>query len=104
MGMITETTLAWNIVGLDRRTDDDMVIRVSWHLEGRNGPHYYSVQGTVVLKPSEDPIPFIDLTEELAVDWIHQTLGAESVETIENGVKCQLAALTNPSTLNGTPW
>lgn len=102
--MMTETALTWKIVGLDRRTEDDMVIRVAWQLEGTEGPNYYSVQGTVVLKPSDEPIPFIDLTEELAIDWIHQTLGAESVQAIEDGVKAYLAAQAAPPTLSGTPW
>ena len=64
----------------------------------------YSSQG---LQPFSDGEPFtewVNVTEEQALGWPHDKMGAEEVTSVEASVEAQLAAKVNPTTESGMPW
>ena len=99
-----ETEFTWNIVDLIRNADNDMIFSISWRLEAVQGQYYASAAGSTGLTPTEDPIPFIDLTPELVQDWLLAALGDEQVKGLQDGLAGTLAEKAAPPTLNGTPW
>jgi hypothetical protein len=48
--------------------------------------------------------PWADVTQEQAIGWLHDKIGADEVSRIEAGVEAQLAAKINPTTETGRPW
>jgi hypothetical protein len=50
------------------------------------------------------PIPYADVTEEMAIGWAKNALGDEQVTSIEEGVASQMYAKANPVTARGAPW
>ena len=63
----------------------------------------YSSQG---LQPFSDEtfVPWAEVTETLALEWLHHKMGAEEVTRIEESVEAQLSAKINPTTETGLPW
>lgn len=94
----------WKIINLFRHSSDDMIYSIEWQLDATDSPNTVSASGSVGLKPSSEFIPFIDLTQELVIDWLLAALGAEQQLEYENGLAESLSALRNPPILEGMPW
>jgi hypothetical protein len=98
----------WSIVQLERNTTDGLVITAHWQAtlesEGRQARVYGSV--TLPAKETTDPtfVPFEEITEEIAIQWVKNVLGEQTVAEYEESLESQLSALLNPPTQTGLPW
>ena len=69
--------------------------------------HRARVYSSVSLEPfDEDAVftPWGDVTEVQALEWLHDTLGAEEVTRVEESLAEQLNGKINPVRLSGVPW
>jgi len=99
-----ETIFTWVVTDLVRHAETDMVFCLEWRLEVAKGPHFVSTFGSVGLVPSDDPIPFIDLTEELVQEWLLHALGDEQVQGLKTALINQIENKSSPVALTGKPW
>ena len=63
-----------------------------------------SAYGTVGVTLVGTPVPYADITEEMAIGWAKDALGEEQVTSIEDGIASQIDALANPTTASGVSW
>jgi hypothetical protein len=101
---IDDIVFEWIITNLVRQSGDDMIFSIEWQLNAILGLHSVSASGSIGLKASEEPIPFIDLTSGLVTEWLLEALGPEQQQSIEDGLKEAMNAKVNPPTLDGMPW
>jgi hypothetical protein len=92
----------WNIVQMDRKTSDDFVVTVHYSVTATDGDYYANTYGTVAYTQESDKfIPFKDLTPQVVIGWVKDSLGEE---TIEDSLIAQIQAQKNPTELSGLPW
>lgn len=106
------TTINWNCKTVDVYPTEgeytDVVYNVHWivtgtsdQLDPEGNPYTGQIIGTQILDTSTitDFIPFEDLTNEIAVQWTKDTMGAEQVADIESGVQGQIDQKINPTSI-----
>lgn len=93
----------WKIESLDRNVDNGYVTTAHWTCSAVDGNFSGSVYGSVGFD-GELSIPYEQLTEEVVLGWVKNTLGAEQVATYEDSVVSQIEAAKNPVSASGTPW
>lgn len=99
----------WQIKRMFRQADNDLVVRVRYSCTAEAEGNTASVEGRVLLTgDANDPnfIPFANLTEEIVVGWVKDSLGAEEVAAVEAKAQAKLtpAAPAAPITIPGLPW
>jgi len=123
-------TTKWSIGQLERNTSDNGVVIAHWNCTGTDGEYTARNYGTVNFTPDPtktDFIPFDDLTEEIVVGWVKDsmqstlTIPAEldedgnivtpaSIEAvdgtadIEANLAKQIELQKNPTKASGVPW
>ena len=101
----------WKIIEIERMLDNDMVIKVTY-VCNVNSPNFMDRKiGEITLEgdtSSEGFIPFEDLTEEIVITWVKNTLTENGVQDIENKIINRLNVredkLNNKTTEKGLPW
>ena len=72
------------------------------------GDHTYAVgtSGEISLEPftGGDFVAWDDVTKALALEWVHDKMGAEEVAAIEAQVAAQLHTNMNPTASSVRPW
>jgi hypothetical protein len=109
------TTINWNCKTVDVYPTEgdytDVVYNVHWivtgtsdQLDPEGNPYTSRVIGTEMLDTSTitDFIPFADLTNEIAVQWTKDAMGAEQVAEIEANVEAQINQEINPTSVTMT--
>ena len=93
----------WQIVELNRLTSDGFVVTVHYNVSAVDGAFTASTYGTVgyTQEEGESYIPFDQLTEEIVVGWVQESLGKDTVEASLAG---QIEAQKNPVQASGVPW
>ena len=118
------------INNLERNTADDTVVIAHWGASLTDGDYSASAYGTQSFTRDENSpafIPFEDLTKEVVVGWVKDSMistkdipaeldedGNEvtpaTIETvdgmadIEANLQAQIDEQKNPTTVSGTPW
>ena len=103
--------ITWSIVQLDYALSEDgytdVVNNSHWQcIDEDDASNQARVYGTVAI-PTDDLsnfTPYADITEEQAIQWTKDALGAEEVASIEANVAAQLQLIENPTEGSGTPW
>ena len=91
--------VTWKIVELKRDVSTDLVNTVRWSagitetVGSSETEKIYSAQvsGLFDLQPSENTVPFQDLTNDIVIGWVKDKLGAETVASIEENLPAQIA-------------
>jgi len=109
------TTFNWDCRTVDvyptSGDNTDVVYNVHWRLTGvsdqldaNDNPYSATVIGTQTLSTEEivDFVPFADLTNEIAVQWTKDAMGAERVAEIEANVQAQIDQEINPTSITMT--
>jgi hypothetical protein len=109
------TTINWNCKTVDVYPTEgeytDVVYNVHWIVTGTSdqtdpegNPYTGRVIGTEMLDTSTivDFVPFADLTNEIAVQWTKDAMGAERVAEIEANVEAQINQEINPTSVTMT--
>jgi hypothetical protein len=104
-------TTTFKIANLKRKPTTGLVFEVTYimnfELEGETdrkvGMETFEGDET-----SETFVPFENLTEEIVLEWVKESLGEEKIAEIEASYKASLeeriTRKANPTFLTGTPW
>lgn len=103
--------ITWTISTLERNTSDGGVVVAHWRASGSEvvgkGTYAVSSYGTCGFAPdpsSPDYVLYADITEEMAIGWVKESLGEEQVASIEASIKSQIDAEKSPNQKAGVPW
>lgn len=64
----------------------------------------YSGQGLQPFTEGEPFTPWADVTQDQAMSWLHEKMGADEVIRVEAEVETQLYDKIHPTTETGLPW
>jgi hypothetical protein len=97
------TTFNWQIVNMDRQTSDGFVVTVHYNVSATDGNCSASTYGTVgyTEQPGEALIPYDQLTHEVVVGWVQESLRKE---TVEANLQSQIDTQKTPEQASGMPW
>lgn len=103
---------AWSITAMDCIPDvdgkTDYVVVAHWTCTGTDGAFSGSVYNTatfVVDPQKSDYVPYADLTEEMVVGWVQETLGTDTVEAVYRSIDTQIEGQVNPPIVTPPlPW
>lgn len=98
----------WKIEQLERDLQTGLVITAHWRIIKEQGTVAATAYGSAVL-PARDPsdaafVPYENLTEQMVIGWVKDTLGQDVVQGLEAGVQAEFDARSNPTTGAGVPW
>ncbi len=102
--------MAWKILDMEHKTSDGFVIKVTSVYEKQDGPGYASelLNNNFEEVPGPEFIPYEDLTENIVIGWVKDSLGPAEVLAIESRVDTLAATkkeyIENPPVENGKPW
>jgi len=100
-------TTDWKIEQLERQLADGGVIVAHYRVFASEGDETVSAYGSLNLEPkpsSPDFVPFENVTEEMAVDWVKEALTDVKIAQIEGQLAAVLDEKINPTTAQGMPW
>ena len=94
--------ITYTIAQMERNTADDFVVTVHWRINAVDGDYTASTYGTVgYTQESDSFIPYADLTEEIVIGWVKDSLDTDEIEA---NLASQIEAQKAPATLSGLPW
>ena len=100
-------------VGPDSEGHTDIVVSIDWLVtasDGEDPPHEAKWAGIVKVtwEEGDDWIPYDEISEEQAVEWVQEELGPEEITRMETSLDAQLAELENPTKViarsGDLPW
>lgn len=104
------TNYTWKVTKLFTQTIDgkeDYVVIAYYDVFGTDGTYEASLTSNIAQFSTEDVtefIPYADLTEEIVLGWIKETLGENGIISIESCIQGQIDSQINPpSTPVDTP-
>jgi hypothetical protein len=98
------TTFTWNIPNLERKTADGFVFKAHWRCTATDGEFSASSCGTQGFQQDPeagDLIPYEDLTKEMVLGWLFNSIDKDATE---EALKAKIDAEKNPPTAAGVPW
>lgn len=98
------TTFTWTIKQFDFDPGDGYVSKVYYGIEAKEGEWRFSRGGSVILPRPKTLIPYDQITEALALEWVKDFLGEDQVEAEEARTKESLDSIKPVSTESGLPW
>ena len=102
--------ITWQITNTNSNTSTGYIKSANWVCTKTEDDLSTSVTGDVCFtEPDEaDPesygLPYADVTEENAIAWTKEKLGADSVANIELTAGRNLEAMKTPKQKDGLPW
>jgi hypothetical protein len=98
----------FKIVKIERTLPEGLCTVAHWTATKTDGDYTGSGYGVAYL-PAKDPsdptfIPYEQITEAQAVQWVKEALGQDEVDAIEAGLNDQIEAQKNPTKASGLPW
>lgn len=102
------TQIKWTISQLERSLPDGTVMTAHWRVTATDeqfGAGAYGTQSFPAKDPSDPTfVPYEQITEEMALGWLHSAMGAEQVQAYEDSLTQQIEKAKNPISAVGTPW
>ena len=107
--------VTWNIIQTERETTNGGVHTAHWTATDAETVgsgdaavvHTGSSYGSIGFTPDHTASGFVayaDLTEDVVVTWVKDSLGTESVTEVENQVAAQITESKTPTSAVGVPW
>ncbi len=101
--------MSWKVLRMQHKTNDGFVVQVVSSYESVDGAGYArQVYMTEFTESTPDFIPYEDLTEEIVLEWVKESLGADVVAQTEAVVNAQCQEMKQrieqPITEDGLPW
>jgi len=96
------TTYNWKVKNLYTETiegKEDYVVTAVFDVDGTDGTYSAELIYNTVNFSTEDVtnfIPYSDLTEEIIIGWIKETLGANKVSSLEKSIQAIIDSKINP--------
>jgi len=102
-------TTTWQILDAVRLTSNGLIKKLVYKCEVQLEDIICIQKGKVILQgTSLDFIPFQDLTEEILIEWVKNSLGAEQITTIETALQDKATIRKTlgrtETTQRGLPW
>jgi hypothetical protein len=95
--------ITWTISEMQRKETDGFVIHVWYRVDDVDGDYSSVATGECDYTQTGDTfVPYDDLTQEMVVGWVQESLGSENVTALENNLDAQIAA--KKAVINGVPW
>ena len=95
--------ITWAISQMQRKADDGFVIHVWYRVDDVDGSYSSVATGECDYTQTEDNfIPYEDLTQDVVVGWVKESLGAGNVTSLEASLDAQIVA--KKIVVNGVPW
>jgi hypothetical protein len=93
----------WQILDMNRLTNDGFVVAVYYSVTATDGEYRAFTESKVGYsqQPGETYIPYDELTEEIVLGWVQDSVGKASVE---EKLAFQIETQKNPVTASGVPW
>lgn len=106
------TNFTWKVTNLYTQTIDgkeDYVVIANYETTGVDGDYSSSLSNTAQFSTEDvtEFIPYADLTEEIVIGWIKESLGENGIISIEACINGQIESQKNPPSVptNTTlPW
>ena len=98
------TVFSWAIANLEHETADGFVYTAHYTISAKNAAYSASAYGSIGFERPDSLVPYSDLTEEIVVGWVKDTLTEEKVEQIEDALQSQLDEQAAPTKAAGVPW
>jgi len=98
------TVFSWSIGNLERETGDGYVYTVHYTVSAKSAAYSAGAYGSIGFERPEDLVPYSDITEEMAIQWVKDALTEEKVEQIEEALQNQLDEQAAPTKAAGVPW
>jgi hypothetical protein len=96
------TSYIWTITNLYTQTIDgkeDYVVTALYDVVGTDGTYEASLTSNTAQFSTEDVtvfVPYADLTEEIVLGWVKETLGENGIISIEACIQGQIDSQINP--------
>jgi hypothetical protein len=105
-------TATWSVVNMERTLPDGnvppegQIFTIHWTATLEDQGESVSSYGSIGLgaPDPDDYVPFEDITEAMAINWLKETLGPEQVTAIEDCLTRYLQQILNPTSASGLPW
>lgn len=101
---MSDLTATWNIVNLERETQDGFVYTAHYTVDAHDGTYSAGAYGSIGFERPETLIPYADLTKEQVIEWVKEALGTEKVTEIGQALLNQINEQRNPTKQAGLPW
>ena len=100
--------MKFTIIEMSRIIDGGIVTTLHWSAKKVSGEHQANTYGTFNLQeksPSDDSfIPYENITEELAIEWLKDALGESAINAIETNLDFFISEQIKPKYASGLPW
>lgn len=94
------TTYTWTVKSLYTisQPDPDYVVNAIWELTGVDGQYTASIGGNTIFTSQQGStfIPYDQLTEEIVIGWVQDSLGEIGISNYEANVQGQIDSQINP--------
>lgn len=97
----------WNIINMVVSDDaNQTVIGAFWECHGIVDELNLTVSGFETLLPNDNNrfIKYVNLTENIVVDWVKQSLGSEKIDAIEANLLANYSKRLETPSPNNLPW
>ena len=104
---MSEINTLWKINNVKHVIEDGGVIQVDYSVQttSETASVYNGGQVTLEYDASDSSfVPLSDLTEEVVMGWVKDSLGEEVVSEMETTGTEKVNAQLNPTTQSGLPW
>ena len=95
----------YTIANLEYTNDDNKAVTIAhWRVSAQDGDYTASSYGTQSFEAdpeSPDYVAFADLTEEVVIGWVKDSMDTDEIEA---NLASQIEAQKTPATLSGLPW
>jgi len=98
------TVFSWAIGNLERETGDGYVYTAHYSVSAKSAAYSAGAYGSIGFERPEDLVPYSEITEEMAIQWVKDALTEEKVEQIEEALQNQLDEQAAPTKAAGVPW
>lgn len=101
---MTDVTYDWAISNMERNATTGVIRCADWTLTATQSGQSVAAFGSVGVNPPGDPVPFGELTEELVIGWVQDSLGEDQINGLKEALAAQLAERVAPVSISGVPW
>ena len=98
------TQIEWRIANLERETNDGFIFIAHYTINAKSAAYSAGAYGNIGFERPEDLVPYSEITEEMAIQWVKDALTEEKVEQIEEALQNQLDEQAAPTKAAGVPW
>lgn len=105
--MNTYTWITQNLYTIDVNNENGYVVTAVYKVTATDGTYSSSLENVCQFDvKSNDPdfVPYANLTNDIVIGWVKETLGTDGVNSIENSLDGQINSQANPpQTPQNTP-